>query len=215
MTKPKQPVDSPAAIVRALDLAGQAGGAEPASALTEAGLRAFLDLVSRTDRSRPDRADVLALEDALVANPGIWRSVADLASRAVDLMIDQLNPSSAAGLSLRRGAAELREALGGAGASPLESVLAEQISVCWVRLRIFEIWLIRATAEGDPVTIRFWDSRVTSAQHRFLAACESLARIRRLALRTPQLLQINVAGQQINVARTPGQDPPPTLDREP
>ena len=206
MTKPKKKIDPAVAI---------AGSLISSSDFNADALRTFFDLVSRTDHDRPDPLDLLALEDVLIANPGIWRGVADLAGRGINLMIDQLNPSPSVRLSLRRGADELRAALAGAGASPLESVLAEQVSVCWVRLRIFEVWHINATAEGDPISIKFWDARVTSAQHHFLAACESLARIRRLAARTPQLLQINVGGQQVNVARTAGQDPPLTLDAEP
>lgn len=201
MTKPKKKIDPAVAI---------AGALVSPSDFEAGALHTFFDLVSRTDHDRPDPHDLLALEDLLIANPGIWRGVADLAVRGINLMIDQINPSPSVRLSLRRGADELRAGLAGVGASPLESVLAEQISVCWVRLRIFEVWHINATAEGDPVLIKFWDARVTSAQHRFLAACESLARIRRLAARTPQLLQINVADQQINVARAlPGPDPDP------
>lgn len=206
MTKPKKKIDPSRDIVNALS---------PSSGFDADALRTFFDLVSRTDHDRPDPIDLLKLEDLLIANPGIWRGVADLAVRGINLMIDQINPSPSVRLSLRRGADELRAELAGVGASPLESVLAEQISVCWVRLRIFEVWHISAAAEGDPVLIKFWEARVTSAQHRFLAACESLARIRRLAARTPQLLQINVADQQINVARSAGKDLPPTLDLAP
>jgi len=206
MTKPKKKIDPSRDIVNALS---------PSSGFDADALRTFFDLVSRTDHDRPDPIDLLKLEDLLIANPGIWRGVADLAVRGINLMIDQINPSPSVRLSLRRGADELRAELAGVGASPLESVLAEQISVCWVRLRIFEVWHISAAAEGDPVLIKFWEARVTSAQHRFLAACESLARIRRLAARTPQLLQINVADQQINVARAAGKDLPPALDLAP
>jgi len=206
MTKPKKKIDPSRDIVNALS---------PSSGFDADALRTFFDLVSRTDHDRPDPIDLLKLEDLLIANPGIWRGVADLAVRGINLMIDQINPSPSVRLSLRRGADELRAELAGVGASPLESVLAEQISVCWVRLRIFEVWHISAAAEGDPVLIKFWEARVTSAQHRFLAACESLARIRRLAARTPQLLQINVADQQINVARSAGKDLPPALDLAP
>lgn len=176
------------------------------SAVTLADLAPIFDLVARVDRDRPSTSDLLELESALAAHPGVWRTVVDLASRAIDNMLDQLHPTPAVRLALHRGAEELRSALAGGsagtGGSPLESALAEQAAVCWVRLRIFETWLVNATDTGDPVTIKFWEARVSSAQGRYLAALESLARIRRLAVRTPQLFQINVAGQQINVART-------------
>jgi hypothetical protein len=180
-------------------------GLLPASGLTQEDLRAFLELAGRVDRDRPSARDLVDLDQALAAHPGLWRVLTDLTSRAIDSMIDQLSPSVAQRVSLRRGADELLASLAGAGASALESALAEQIAVCWVRLRIFEVTLSNATADLDPVTVRFWEERVAAAQRRYLAACESLARIRRLALRTPQLFQINVAGQQVNIAR-PGLD---------
>ena len=213
MPKKNGPLDIPRIMpwLRMLDRA--AGGTTsdpgllPASDITSDDLSAFLDLVARVDRDRPALRDLLDLEKTLAAHPGLWRLLADLASRAIDSMIGQLNPSVAQRVSLRRGADELLTSLAGPGASPLESALAEQIAVCWVRLRIFESALSDATADLDPVTLRFWEERVAAAQRRYLAACESLARIRRLALRTPQLFQINVAGQQINIAR-------PALDQE-
>ncbi len=45
----------------------------------------------------------------------------------------------------------------------------------------------------------YFDRRVTSAQARYLRALlEALARVRRLA--QPQPLQVNIGGQQVNVA---------------
>jgi hypothetical protein len=183
--------------------AGLAGGAD----MSPEEVMAFVELVRRVNRDQPSECDLVELDAALAAHPGLWRAAADLASRAIDIMIDQLGPSVGLRFSLRRGADELLDALAGAGASPLECAIAEQVAVCWVRLRVFEAWLAKATADGDVAVIRFWEGRVTSAQHRYLATCESLARIRRLAVRTPQLLQINVGGQQVNIAQ-------PDPDRE-
>ncbi len=44
----------------------------------------------------------------------------------------------------------------------------------------------------------YWDRRVSGAQARYLRAMEALARVRRLAM--PQPLQVNIGGQQVNVA---------------
>jgi hypothetical protein len=207
MTRKKPPPD-PSPTLTLLRLLDRDNEGAPAGALllpgpsfTRDDLRAFFDLVKRVDRDHPADRDLLDLDRALTAHPGLWRLLGDLASRSIDAMIGQLNPSVTVRLSLRRGADELLASIAGAAASPLESALAEQIAVCWVRLRIFEMRLSNASAELDPVNVRFWEDRVAAAQRRYLFACESLARIRRLAARTPQLFQINVAGQQINIAR--------------
>ncbi len=44
----------------------------------------------------------------------------------------------------------------------------------------------------------YWDRRVNGAQARYLRAVEALARVQRLA--HPMPLQVNIGGQQVNVA---------------
>jgi hypothetical protein len=169
-------------------------------------LTSFLALVQRVDHGAPAAGDLIDLERALAEQPGIWRLLADYGRQAIDAMIDQLEPSPSLRLAFTRGADELRAGL--AAGSALEAAVAEQISVCWVRLRIYEFWLARATTQDDEALIRFWEERVGAAQRRFLAACHELAAIRQLAARNPALLQINVAGQQVSVAAA-GKDPAP------
>ena len=55
------------------------------------------------------------------------------------------------------------------------------------------------TTESHPTEAGlYWDRRLNSAQQRYLRAVETLARVRRLAMVTP--LQVNIGGQQVNVA---------------
>lgn len=169
----------------------------PAGAgLTFDELEDFTALVRRVDRDRPAQADLDALQQALIARPGLWRAAADLASAAIDAMIAQTELSTAQSLALRRGADELQATLAGPTPSSLECALAEQIAVCWLRLRICETTFAGATQSGDPTSIRFWEERVAAAQRRYQSACESLARIRRLAVRTPTLIQVNIDARQ-------------------
>jgi hypothetical protein len=55
----------------------------------------------------------------------------------------------------------------------------------------------------------YWERRLTAAQGRYLRACESLARVRRLS-RPGAPLQVNIGGQQVNMA---GPAAAPTLDK--
>lgn len=173
----------------------------PAAPLTPQELAHFIALARRVNRDRPAAADLDALQRALIARPGLWRAAADLASSAVDAMIAQTEFSTAQSLALRRGVDELQAALAGSAPSPLESTLAEQIAVCWLRLRICEATFSRATSADDAVNIKFWEERVAAAQRRYQSACESLARIRRLALRTPTLLQVNIGARQNDISQ--------------
>ena len=62
----------------------------------------------------------------------------------------------------------------------------------WVELQL-------ASFMGLPevrfVEIQHWEKRLNAAQRRFLRACESLARIRKMKLPP---MQINIAQQQVN-----------------
>ena len=54
---------------------------------------------------------------------------------------------------------------------------------------------------GSTSSVDHWERRLSAAQRRYLRACESLARVRKLGRTTPAL-QLNIAthgGQQVNV----------------
>lgn len=93
--------------------------------------------------------------------------------------------------------------LGYQAATPLERLLIDQVGLCWLRLQIAE--MSYAGADSRRATLRlaeldYWERRLNASQRRFLRAMETLARIRKLASRTPEILQINIAQQQVNQA---------------
>lgn len=174
----------------------------PADAgLTPQELEDFRALVRRVDRNRPAQADLEALQQALIARPGLWRAAADLASSAINVVVNQNIFTTSQKLALRRGADELRAGLAGPDPSPLESTLAEQIAVCWVRLRFCEMVLASASSGKDRTSFKIWEERAAAAQRSYQSACYALARIRRLAVRTPALFQINIGAQQVNLSQ--------------
>jgi hypothetical protein len=86
-------------------------------------------------------------------------------------------------------------------APPLERMLIEHACVCWLRLAVMEIrYSCVVNANNTLTQMELTERWLTEAQKRFNRACESLARVRKLA-RPP--VQINVAaagGKQLNVA---------------
>jgi len=48
--------------------------------------------------------------------------------------------------------------------------------------------------------IEFWERRLSMSQRRYLAACETLAKIRKMSV---PALQLNIGDKQINVAGNP------------
>lgn len=78
-------------------------------------------------------------------------------------------------------------ALGYADASTLEKMLIENVVVCSAYLEAQQM---------SSLTAGRGEESLTAAQARYLKAAESLARVRRLSVRTPSL-QVNIAQQQI------------------
>jgi hypothetical protein len=96
----------------------------------------------------------------------------------------------------------MRSDLGSATSPLLEQLLIQHVTLCWLNLNSVEFKHSNMMKQSITLTLgAYWDKRLSIAQQRFTRACESLARVRRLARKVP--LQVNIAapgGQQINVA---------------
>lgn len=101
----------------------------------------------------------------------------------------------------REQASDLRVELGYDSAPTLEKPLIKHAVICWLRLAHVEFNYSSLTSSETPLKIlEFNERRLSAAQKRFTRACESLARVRRLA--RPNV-QVNIAaegGRQINMA---------------
>ena len=165
--------------------------------------RRFLDLLKKTDCQVPDPADLLALRAMLKQNPGLWRVAGDLAHTAAMSIVGKMRAYPLVAESLKRGWDVMKDELGYQLASPLERLLVEQVVLCWLHLHAIELeYTALIGASSLSPDAGHWERRLSAAQARYLRACETLARIRKLARNTPAL-QVNIAadgGQQINVA---------------
>jgi len=94
----------------------------------------------------------------------------------------------------------MRANLGHAESSPLERLLIQQVTLCWLNLNLVEYRHTNIREQSITLTLGiYWEKRLSAAQSRFTRACESLERVRRLSRRIP--IQVNIAargGQQIN-----------------
>ncbi len=165
--------------------------------------RRFLDLLEKTDRQAPKPADLVALRAMLEQSPALWRVAGDLAHNAALAVVAKMRAYPVLAESLKRGWDVMKDELGYQSASPLERLLVEQVILCWLHLNVAELEYADVIG-GSPFAhvVDHWERRLSSAQTRYLRACEALARIRKLARSTPAL-QVNIAadgGQQINVA---------------
>jgi hypothetical protein len=86
--------------------------------------------------------------------------------------------------------------------------LIDEVLLCWLRLNLLE--LPPPTNTVGPFTFKPTappverDERRAKALHAFLRASETLARVQKLARRAPELMQINIGAQQVNVTQNQG-----------
>ena len=162
-----------------------------------------LALLKRTNKEKADKKDIRALREFLTESPDAWRVAGDMAALATTHLVDGVKGSVLGRESIRVGVDTLKSELGCGHASPLERLLIEQVIMCWLRLNLLEYQYttIRDTQTMTIDQADFLEKRLNCAQRRYLRACETLARVRKLVRRTP-VLQVNIAaegGKQVNV----------------
>ena len=157
-------------------------------------------MVARTDKEKPKPADLAEMRtmlDQLLAQGGALTTSFDAAE---DGLIDYMSSGKAFTMELlRREQDARRKGLGYAAAPLLEKMLIDCVALAWLRYTDAERRYTTVTGQDHAPAIGLhWERRVSAAQHRYLRAVETLARVRKLAV---GVLQINVAGpggQQAN-----------------
>jgi hypothetical protein len=160
----------------------------------------FASLVRRVNKANPSPADIEAIRAELKARPDIWRVAGDLAKRATNRIIEKSNFSTLIEESVKQGIELLKFELGYNTASSLERLLIDQVLLCWLKVYLLELICAGEVSKPNSYTANAQlDRIISSAQHRYLRACETLARIRKLDVS----VQVNIAmegGKQINIA---------------
>ena len=151
------------------------------------------ELASRIRTAKPDKADLAEFKALL---PHVDLAFADLARNNEQNLASLVTPKNdhALALTIRQACEDMRQSLGHADASAIERLIIDQIVLSWLRLQVAEC---KQTGHTEKRMIEFWEKRTNAAQMRFLRACESLTRMRKMMAKTPAL-QINIANQQVN-----------------
>lgn len=99
--------------------------------------------------------------------------------------------------SLLRESELLAESIAGPSPTPLEELLATQVSIDWLALRCAEALAESAGKQSLELRNRY-QPRLESAHRRFMKSVKTLAQVRRLQI--PNLVQVNIAEQNVNVS---------------
>ncbi len=191
---------------------------EERAALERRALDNLNALVGTVNREDPDPEALEDLRERLRSLPILSKVLCDLHGINTGKVIASIAAERTAVEALTAGVSHLRDELGYKDAPALERPLIEHVVLCWLRLQKAELSYSNALAGTQTLTqAAHWERRLTMAQGRYLRAGESLARVRRLARPHRQPLQLNIGGQQVNVAGSVSsgieEDPPTSAGR--
>lgn len=147
--------------------------------------------------ANPRPEDLKALRQCFVTVPDLWRNI-DMAHNAALEAIEGVEASPKTREYMRANYEGQCKALGSDHATPLEQTLIDHAALCWLRLQCIEQQYSHMMAKSITLTMGdYWERRLSAAQRRYLRACETLARVRRLRL---PAMQVNIADKQVNIA---------------
>src|SRR5918911_2883716 len=158
--------------------------------------------MAKVDRDKPDPKALQQFRSMLDTKPQVGRALCNLAQENTDKVLKTIVSGTLAFEAVTRDMRLMREDMGYTTAPELERTLIDHVVLCWLRLQRAE--LAYTQVFGATVTLeqaRHWERKLVATQTRYLRACETLARVRRLSRSAP--LQVNIGAQQVNVAGDP------------
>ena len=161
-------------------------------------------IVRAADTKKPTAEAKAELERILRDSPTVWRAVGDVMEQAAAALIATAGGGSyAVQRTMTAGWERMRIDLARPGDGELERILIQQVVLSWLKLSYTEYQHGQVLANGKATITQadFWERRLSAAQRRYLRACETLARVRRLQL---PAVQVNIAEQQVNQVNTRG-----------
>lgn len=171
--------------------------------LDNAKVQEFLEVVRRAYVKKPSQKDLDELTKWINSYPELWKAVFDTAYVIEKNLIKNMVGDKASAIAMQKNADEVRDEMGYSQAPIMEQMLIDNIILSWLGVQYCNYQLItRMGREEKIVILEFWERRLSMSQRRYLQACETLAKVRRLTSGKPAV-QVNIAtqsGQQINVA---------------
>lgn len=164
------------------------------------GLNKFIALLRKTEVEKPKQGDMNALRIMLENTPGLWRAVGDLAQYSMRVVIAGRWLSPSMRVSIDVGIRDIKQDMGYEDAPALEKMLIDQVIVSWLQLQKTQVNYESVMRNGTSIpNAGYWERRLSASHMRYLRACETLARVRKLS--RPSAMQVNIGARQVNVAQ--------------
>ena len=90
----------------------------------------------------------------------------------------------------------MKREIAGENPSPLERLLAERITVCWLELQYFQAIYTQNLGKLTITQSDYHQRRIDKAHRRYLSSIKALAQIRKMG----PTVQINIADKQVNTS---------------
>jgi hypothetical protein len=154
-------------------------------------------LMALIDRAQDGEEEALPiLRRVLDEAPRVARII-DLARNVERSIIEKMSGNDVfTQEAIPRNLKAMRKEIAGDSPSPLERLLAERITVCWLELQYFEAIYAQNLGELTITQSDYHQRRLDKAHRRYLSSIKALAQIRKMG----PAVQINIAEKQINMS---------------
>ena len=154
-------------------------------------------LMALIDRAQDGDEEALpVLRKVLDEEPRVARIV-DLARNVERSIIEKMSGDDVfTQEAIPRNLKEMRKEIAGENPSPLERLLAERITVCWLELQYFQAIYAQNMGKLTITQSDYHQRRLDKVHRRYLSSIKALAQIRKMA----PAVQINIAEKQINTS---------------
>ena len=170
-----------------------------ASKVDPAHVDEFLTVIDRAYKAKnPAKEDLETIRKFLSAYPEFCQIVFNMGGVTRDRIVKDWVSGKIAKTAIQEQVNYLRDGMGYQEAPIMEKMIIDNIATCWLRLQYID-YAVAAKMAGD-FNIRhmeFWQKSLATAQKSYLAACETLAKVRKMRLPN---IQLNIGEKQVNVA---------------
>jgi hypothetical protein len=152
-------------------------------------------LMTLIDRAQDGDEEALpVLRKVLDEAPKVARII-DLARNVERIIIEKMSGDDVfTQEAIPRNLKAMKRKIAGENPSPLERLLAERITVCWLELQYFQAIYAQNLHNLSITQSDYHQRRLDKAHRRYLSSIKALAQIRKMG----PAVQINIAEKQIN-----------------
>jgi hypothetical protein len=159
----------------------------------------FMKLLARVNTENPTSGDLQTFRDSLEAFPELLEFGGKLSQQSKEKLINSANMTPGARELVKFGIEKLTTQLNYFDSPILEKLLIEQVTMCYLRLYLFEHMYNAQPSKNTsmPDFSPQWERLLVTAQRRFINSIEALARVRRMGVN----IQVNIGtsgGQSMN-----------------